>query len=280
LLTYSISATELALSRTVVSADVAGQLVFLGTGTSVGVPVIGCGCETCRSDNPRNKRLRCSLVLGLPQGNLLVDTTPDLRTQLLREGIGLIHAALYTHDHADHTMGLDDVRLFPYYLGHPLPIYCEEQVESRIRKSFDYCFAAETQQYPRGAVPQLAFERISLEPFWTLGARVTPLRLIHGRFSVLGFRFGNVAYCTDTSEIPPESMPLLKGLDVLILDALRLRPHPTHLSLQAAVEIAQRLKPKRTLFTHMSHELEHEATNRQLPAGMELAYDGLRVPLT
>jgi phosphoribosyl 1,2-cyclic phosphate phosphodiesterase len=268
------------LKRTPISADVAGQLVFLGTGTSVGVPVIGCGCPTCRSDNPRNKRLRCSLVLGLPQGNLLVDTTPDLRTQLLREDIGLIHAVLYTHDHADHMMGLDDVRLFPYYLGQRLPIYCEEQVETRIRKSFDYCFAPETEHYPAGAVPQLVFERIGLEPFWLLGTRVLPLRLIHGRFRVLGFRFGNVAYCTDTSEIPPESMPLLAGLDVLILDALRPRPHATHLSLEAAVAVAQALRPKRTLFTHMSHELEHEATNQQLPPGMELAYDGLRIPLT
>lgn len=268
------------LSRTPISADIAGQLVFLGTGTSSGVPVIGCGCGTCRSDDPRNKRLRCSLVLGLPQGNLLIDTTPDMRTQLLREELGLIHAVLYTHDHADHLMGLDDVRLFPFYLGERLPIYCEEQVEARIRKSFDYCFSAETQAYPAGAVPQLTFERIGLAPFWLLGVQVIPLRLLHGRFRVLGFRFGNIAYCTDTSEIPAESMALLEGLDVLILDALRPRPHPTHLSLEQALAVVQKLRPKRTLFTHMSHELEHEATNAQLPAGIELAYDGLRIPLS
>lgn len=268
------------MPNTPISANVAGQLVFLGTGTSVGVPVIGCGCGTCTSTDSRNKRLRCSLILGLPEGTLLVDTTPDLRTQLLRERIGLVHATLFTHDHADHVFGLDDVRLFPYYLGHPLPIYCEEQVESRIRKSFDYCFASEVQGYPRGAVPQLDFRRIGLEPFSVLGQRVTPLRLLHGRFQVLGFRFGNVAYCTDTNQIPAESLPLLEGLDVLILDALRTRPHVTHFSLPEAIEMAQRLGARRTLFTHMSHELEHAATNAGLPNGMELAYDGLRIPLS
>lgn len=268
------------MPRTPASIDLTGQLVFLGTGTSVGVPVIGCDCATCTSPDPRNKRLRCSLVLGLPQGHLLIDAPPDLRTQLLREGIGLIHAIAFTHDHADHLYGLDDVRLFPYYLGHKLPVYCEDQVEDRIRKSFDYCFAAETQQYPAGAVPQLALERITTEPFSVLGARVTPIRLLHGRFRVLGFRIGNVAYCTDTNNIPAESMPLLEGLDVLVLDCLRPRPHMTHFSLDEAIDIARQLRPKRTLFTHMSHELEHAATNAALPPGMELAYDGLRLPLT
>ena len=266
------------LSKPAVSADVRGQLVFLGTGTSIGVPVIGCGCATCTSTNPRNNRLRCALVLGLPGGNLLVDTPPDLRTQLLREHIGIVHATLYTHDHADHVFGLDDLRLFPYYLGHPMPVFCEEQVESRIRKSFDYAFAAEAMNYA-GGVPQIAFERITTEPFEVLGQRVIPLRLEHGKFRVLGFRFGNIAYCTDTNGIPPESWPALAGLDVLILDALRLKSHPTHFSLSEAVETAGRIGAKRTYFTHMSHDLEHEATNASLPPGMELAYDGLRIPL-
>lgn len=265
--------------KPVVTTDVGGQLVFLGTGTSVGVPVIGCGCATCTSNDPRNSRLRCSLLVGLPGGTLLVDTTPDLRTQLLREKIGLVHATLFTHDHADHVFGLDDLRLFPYYLGHAMPVYCEEQVEGRIRKSFDYAFAQETQPYA-GGVPQIDFRRITTEPFEVLGARVVPLRLMHGRFRVLGFRFGNVAYCTDTNEIPPESRELLGGLDILILDALRTKPHPTHFSLDEAVQTARDLGARRTYFTHMSHDLEHEATNRALPDGMELAYDGLRVPLS
>lgn len=268
------------LSKQPVSADVKGQLVFLGTGTSIGVPVIGCDCDTCTSRDARNNRLRCGLVLGLPEGNLLIDTPPDLRTQLLREKIGLIHAVLYTHGHADHLFGLDDVRLFPYFLGHKLPVYCEADVEQRIRKSFDYAFDPIVAKYPAGGVPQLEFRTITLTAFETLGAGVIPLRLKHGRTDVLGFRFGNVAYCTDTCEIPPESMALLEGLDVLILDALRPRPHPTHFSLEQAIETAQRLRAKRTLFTHMSHELEHAATCDMLPAGMELAYDGLRVPLS
>jgi phosphoribosyl 1,2-cyclic phosphate phosphodiesterase len=219
------------------------------------------------------------LVLGLPGGNLLVDTPPDLRTQLLREKVGVVHATLYTHDHADHVFGLDDLRLFPYYLGHAMPVYCEEQVEERIRKSFDYAFVPVAAEYG-GGVPQIEFTRITTEPFTVLSERVVPVRLEHGRFRVLGFRFGNVAYCTDTNGIPPESWPLLAGLDVLVLDALRPKPHPTHYSLDEAVDVARRVGAKRTYFTHMSHDLEHEATNALLPQGMELAYDGLRVPLT
>jgi phosphoribosyl 1,2-cyclic phosphate phosphodiesterase len=262
------------------TTDIRGQLVFLGTGTSVGVPMIGCGCEVCTSNNRKNQRTRCGLAIGLPEGNLLIDTTPDLRQQLLRERIGVAHAVAFTHDHADHVFGLDDVRVFFFYLGRPLPLYCEDFVESRLRKSFDYAFTPEAASYA-GGVPQVAFQRINAGvPFDVLGAFVTPLRLHHGRFRVLGFRIGNVAYCTDTNHIPPESMPLLAGLDVLILDALRARPHVSHYSLQQAVEVAQSIGAKRTLFTHMGHELEHESTNAALPAGMELAYDGMRIDLT
>ncbi len=267
------------MKRPIVTTDIRGQMLFLGTGTSIGVPVIGCGCDTCASTDPRNNRTRCGLVLGLPGGNLLVDSPPDLRTQLLREKIGIVHATLYTHDHADHVFGLDDLRLFPYTLGHAMPIYCETNVEARIRKSFDYAFAAEAQNYA-GGVPQIDFHTITTEPFEVLSQRVVPIRLEHGRFRVLGFRFGNVAYCTDTNSIPPDSWPLLHGLDVVILDALRLKPHPTHFSLDEAVDTAKKIGAKHTYFTHMSHELEHEATNVALPEGMELAYDGLRIPLT
>jgi phosphoribosyl 1,2-cyclic phosphate phosphodiesterase len=259
--------------------DIRGQLVFLGTGTSVGVPVIGCHCETCSSTDPRNQRLRCSIALGLPDGTLLVDTTPDLRTQMLRERIELVHATLFTHDHADHVFGLDDLRIFQHYLGHSMPVFCEKQVEDRIRKSFDYAFTPESRAYA-GGVPQIVFNRIDLNPFTILGQRVIPLRLIHGRFEVLGFRIGNIAYCTDTNRIPEESTELLEGLDILILDALRPRPHATHFSLDEAIAVAQRLQPKQTLFTHMSHEIEHVAVSSQLPTGMALAFDRLRVPLS
>lgn len=246
----------------------------------MGVPVIGCDCATCTSTDTRNYRTRCGLVLGLPEGNLLIDTPTDLRIQLLREKIGLIHATLFTHSHADHLFGLDDLRLFPYYLGGKVPVLCEEEVEQRIRKSFDYAFDPRTQNFPPGGVPQLEICRITTEPFEVLGARVVPIRLHHGPTRVLGFRIGNVAYCTDVNEIPDESWPLLAGLDVLILDALRHRPHPTHFSLEEAVEVSRRVQPKQTLFTHMSHELEHETTNASLPRSMQLAYDGLRIPLT
>lgn len=255
-------------------------MILLGTGTSVGVPMIGCSCDVCTSDNPRNKRTRCSVIVGLPGGNLLIDTSPDLREQLLREKIGIVHSVLYTHEHVDHVYGLDDLRMMQFYLGGAVPLYCEAKVEDRIRKSFDYAFSTDAQTHP-GAAPQLAFHRIGLEPFEVLGVRVTPLRLKHGRrFDVLGFRIGNVAYCTDANSIPPESLEQLADLDVLILDALRPRGHATHFSLEEAVEIAAQLKPRQTYFTHMSHELGHDATNAALPESMALAYDGLQIELT
>jgi phosphoribosyl 1,2-cyclic phosphate phosphodiesterase len=220
------------------------------------------------------------VLIGLPGGHLLIDTSPDVRTQLLRERIGIVHSVLYTHEHADHVFGLDDLRMMQFRLNGPVPLYCEAKVEDRIRKSYDYAFSTEAQTHP-GAAPQLAFHRIGLEPFELLGARIVPIRLNHGRrFEVLGFRIGNVAYCTDANSIPPESMARLTGLDVLILDALRPRGHATHFSLEEAMDVAEQLAPRQTYFTHMSHELGHSATNELLPAGMALAYDGLRIPLT
>ena len=251
----------------------------MGTGTSHGVPMIGCGCATCTSPNQKNRRMRCSVVLGLPLGNLLIDTPPELRIQLIRERIGIIHSVLYTHAHADHLFGLDDLRLFPRYLGHDLPIFCTERVEKSIRRSFAYAFDPANHAYPAGGVPKLAFQRIDSQPFGVLGCQAVPIPLVHGRMGALGFRFGNVAYCTDVKEIPADGMSLLQGLDVLILDCLRLSPHVTHLSLDEAIETARLVAARRTLFTHLSHQLEHEATNRRLPQGMELAYDGLRFSL-
>ena len=262
------------------TTDIRGRMILMGTGTSVGVPAIGCGCEVCTSENPRNHRTRCSVLVGLPEGNLLIDTPPDLRQQLLREHVGIVHSVVYTHEHADHMFGLDDLRLMQFYLGGPVPLYCEQSVEARIWKSFDYAFNAPKDLH-RGGVPQLQFQQISTEPFEVLGERVIPIRLKHGKyFDVLGFRIGNVAYCTDVNAIPPESMRQLQGLDVLILDALRRERHSTHFSLEEAVEVAKLLEAKQTFFTHISHDLEHEATNASLPENMALAYDGLSIPLT
>jgi phosphoribosyl 1,2-cyclic phosphate phosphodiesterase len=266
--------------RDVLTTDIRGQLILLGTGTSVGVPSLGCPCEVCASNDPRDRRTRCAALVGLPEGNLLIDTPPDLRQQLLRERVGIVHAVVFTHEHADHIFGLDDLRLFPYYLGHPVPLYCEPLVEVRIRKSFDYAFA-DIEHTHIGAAPQLTFHRVGLEPIDLLGGRIQPVRLKHGpRFDVLGFRIGNVAYCTDTNGIPPESMVRLEGLDTLIIDALRIRPHVTHFSLDEAIEAARQLKPKRTIFTHICHDLGHARTNALLPPGMELGYDGQRIELT
>ena len=235
--------------------------------------------KSAPAPTPRNQRTRCAAVVGLPEGILLIDTPPDLRQQLLREGIGVVHAVLYTHEHADHLFGLDDLRLFPFYLGHPVPLYCEPAVEQRIRQSYDYAFS-DVEQTHAGATPKLEFNTITTTPFELLGTRITPIRLFHGpRFRVLGFRINDVAYCTDTNLIPDESMELLKGLDVLVLDALRHRRHPTHFSVDEAVKIAGQIGARRTYFTHVSHDLDYQLTNAQLPEGMELAYDGLSLPL-
>lgn len=261
------------------TTDITGQFVLLGTGTSVGVPTIGCGCTVCKSQDPRNKRTRTAAIAGLPGGNLLIDTPPELRLQLIREGIGIAHSVLYTHDHADHIFGLDDLRLFPFRLGGPVPIYCEPMVERRIRKSFDYAFGTDEQTHP-GAKPSLEIRNIGLEPFSILGTQIRPMRLMHGpKFEVLGFRIGNVAFCTDTNGVPEEAYAVLEGVEYLVLNALRFEPHPTHFHIDAALEVIERVQPKQAYLTHCSHELDYETTNQQLPSGVELAYDGLRLPL-
>jgi phosphoribosyl 1,2-cyclic phosphate phosphodiesterase len=251
------------------------RFTFLGTGTSVGVPMLGCTCEVCTSADPRNSRYRCAVLVGMPEGNLLIDTPPELRLQLLRERVSLVHAVLFTHYHADHLFGLDDTRPFPRLLGKHLPVYCTDEVERKIRQAFAYAFGSEAERFPPGALPRMELRRITAEPFVALGQRVVPVPLRHAEFNVLGFRIDNVAYCTDVSSIPDASWPLLEGLRILVLDALRPRPHPAHFSVDQALEVIDRLKPAHAYLTHMGHELEHEATNRRLPPGVELAYDGL-----
>ncbi|MBM4071757.1 MAG: MBL fold metallo-hydrolase [Planctomycetes bacterium] len=251
------------------------SFTFLGTGTSVGVPMVGCHCPVCKSADPRNQRYRCAVLVRLPAGNVLIDTPPELRLQLLRAKADVVQAVLFTHYHADHLYGLDDLRPLPRLLGGPVPIYCAGDVERKIRQVFSYAFGPEAESLPKGFVPQLAFQRIDEAPFTVLGQRIVPIPLIHAHFSVLGFRIDDVAYCTDVNKIPPESWPLLEGVRVLVLDALRFKPHPGHFCLEEALEVVSRLQPERAYFTHMSHEMDHETVNRMLPKGVELAYDGL-----
>jgi phosphoribosyl 1,2-cyclic phosphate phosphodiesterase len=261
------------------TTNIRGRFILLGTGTSVGVPVIGCGCEVCTSHDPKNQRTRSAALVGLPDGNLLIDTPPELRLQLVREGVGIVHAVLFTHEHADHIFGLDDLRLFPFVLKAPVPLYCEPVVEQRLRHSFDYAFRNGPRTHP-GAAPQLEPRTIGLEPIEILGATVRPLRLEHGpNFRVLGFRIGNIAYCTDTNAIPEESFAALEGVEYFIVDALRIDPHPTHFHLEAALAAIDRVKPRQAYLTHVSHELEYHHMQATLPPGVELAYDGLNLPL-
>ncbi len=265
-------------STAIESLNATRTLRFLGTGTSTGVPVLGCDCAVCRSADPRNNRTRSSVLIQVPGGNLLVDTGPEMRIQLLRERISFVHAIAFTHAHADHIFGLDDARLFPKYIGGPVPVYCEAEVEAAIRSIFDYAFNEKASKIPSGGVPQLRFETVEPgQAFQALGETVLPIRLEHGRFRVLGFRLGNLAYCTDVNRISDESLAMLEGLDVLILDALRIEPHPTHFSLAEALAVVERLRPKQTWLTHLSHVFDHDSTEARLPDGVRLAYDGLAI---
>jgi phosphoribosyl 1,2-cyclic phosphate phosphodiesterase len=248
------------------------RLTILGSGTSHGVPMIGCQCAVCTSEDARDKRTRASAVFGYDGRNLLVDTAPELRLQCVACGVQRIDAVLFTHCHADHIVGLDDVRRFNWLQGGPINVYGDRSTLARLRLAFPYAFGDDP-DYP-SAKPQLVGLPLdgALELF---GRRVVPVPLMHGSLPVFGFRVGNAAYCTDCSLIPPPSLALLEGLDVLVLDGLRRRPHPTHFNLEQAVHAARRIGARRTYFTHITHELKHAETNAELPPGMELAYDGL-----
>lgn len=249
------------------------RVTFLGTGTSHGVPMIGCGCETCRSEDPHDRRLRPSIYVEVADGPaVLVDTSTDLRQQALTHGVARVDAILFTHSHADHIMGLDEVRRFNVVQGGSIPAFADAETAHGVRRTFHYIFDGPSQK--GGGVPQIDLHAID-GPFDIAGFEVVPVKLFHGRLPVLGFRFGPFAYLTDCNRIPEESWPLLRNLDVLVLDALRHRPHPTHFSVAGALEVVEKLAPRRAIFTHICHDLPHAATNAALPAGVELAHDGL-----
>ncbi len=250
-------------------------ITVLGSGTSMGVPTLGCDCKVCTSADPRDNRLRPSVMVQFDGRTVLIDTTPDFRQQALREHILRIDAILYTHAHADHIMGLDDVRPINLKQKGAIPIYGSPETLGTVRRTFSYAF----EEYSgESTVPRLAQHPVengsSLELF---GVTFQPILLYHGRGFVYGYRFGDAAYLTDHSEIPAESMQKLHGLDVLFLDALRHKPHPTHTTLQQAIRITEQLQPKRAFFTHLSHDLPHEYTESTLPPHIRLAYDGLKI---
>lgn len=234
--------------------------------------MIACDCPVCRSTDRRDQRTRPSILVRVGETRLLVDTSPELRLQCLTNDIRRVDAVLFTHHHIDHVAGLDDLRRFNWVQEQVLPCYGQAATLDRLRAMFAYVFDGD-EDYP-SAKPRLELHEIT-GPFDTDGVSVTPIPLLHGKMPVLGFRVGNFAYCTDVSEIPDGSWPLLEGLDVLILDALRRRPHPTHFNLDQAVDHARRIGARRTYFTHIAHELPHEETNRTLPPGMALSHDGL-----
>jgi phosphoribosyl 1,2-cyclic phosphate phosphodiesterase len=248
-----------------------GKAVVLGSGTSTGVPTLRCACAVCTSSDPRDRRLRPSLWLSYAGHNVVIDSTPDFRYQALRAGIPSLDAVLYTHSHADHIMGLDDIRPFNIGRPEPLPIYASPATLADVRRVFRYVFDA---TYTASAIPRVAAHELH-GPVDLFGVRFEPLEVIHGELPVLGFRFGANAYLTDVSAIPPPARDRLRGLDLLILDALRLRPHPTHFHLAAALAVVAELAPRRAYFTHIAHELGHASTEASLPAGAHLAYDGL-----
>lgn len=254
-------------------------VTFLGSGTSTGVPMIGCDCDVCLSPDPRDKRMRPSILVtvhapGDAPRHILVDTTPEMRVQALRAGIERVDAVLITHTHADHIFGMDDIRQFNWRHKTSMSVYGTEETLGGLRRVFDYCFQ-ETQV--GGGKPQLVLEAFTpFQSFDLLGLTITPLTVLHGRMPVTAFKFGDrFAYVTDVSTIPEETRPHLRGLDTLILGAVRYEPHPTHFTLGEAVEEAQGFRPRQAYLTHLSHHFGHAAVNADLPAGVNLGYDGL-----
>lgn len=271
------------------------RFTFLGTGTSAGVPAIACACAVCVSDDPRDKRLRTGACLrftdaGGRERTILIDATPDLRAQALRAGLMRCDAVLFTHNHVDHTFGVDELRRFNVVQQSPIDIYAEMHTMEHLLRVYQHIFESHknvNDSFVATLIPHVIDPERPIDLF---GVRFTPLRLLHGRLPVLGFRidvgagagasvqgaaFLPLAYCTDVSAVPPESWRMFRGVRTLVMDALRRRHHPTHFTLDQAIQVAERVGAERTWFVHMAHDLGHEATNAELPENMQLAHDGL-----
>lgn len=254
------------------------RLRFLGTGTSFGVPQVGCGCAVCRSGDPRDRRTRSAAILESDETVILIDTPPELRLQLIGAGITRIDAVLYTHEHADHVSGIDDLRIFSAREHRQIPVYGPVETLDRLRVGFNYIFDARVQPYAGTSKPLLAPEALEAGRETVIaGVPVLPLAFDHGHLRVFGYRFGSIAYITDVKEVPPAARERLAGLDVLALNALWWRPHPTHLSITEAIEAAQAIGARRTFLTHLTHETGHAELAAALPPGIAPAYDGLIV---
>ena len=248
------------------------RITFLGTGTSNGIPVIGCPCAVCHSEDPRDNRGRASIVVQTADQTILIDTATELRTQALREGLDHVDAVLFTHAHADHTGGFDDLRRFNEMQQEHLPIFTGPETAAALQERFAYAF---TDAFPfYGGKPDLLLHIVD-GPFTAVGTDIVPIPVWHGSLRVFGYRMGSFAYVTDAGSVPPESIALLQGVEILVLNALRERPHPTHLSVGQAVEVIQQIAPRQAYLTHLSHELSHEAALALLPDGISVAFDGL-----
>ncbi|HEY5748671.1 MAG TPA: MBL fold metallo-hydrolase [Chryseolinea sp.] len=250
------------------------KITFLGTGTSQGVPVIGCRCEVCQSLDFRNKRLRTSIHVEISGQSFVVDTGPDFRQQMLRENVQRLAAVLFTHAHRDHTAGLDDVRAYNFMQNSDMPVYGRREVLDQLKMEFAYAFAKDA--YP--GLPRITLNQIDERPFEVNGVPVTPLPVLHLRLPVLGFRFGNFSYITDANVIPEETLGRLKGTEILVLNALQIESHVSHFNLSEALAMIERIKPAKAYLTHISHKLGlHGAVEKKLPQNVHLAYDGLQV---
>ncbi len=255
---------------------VALRITVLGSGTSAGVPMIGCHCAVCTSQDTRDKRSRSSIVINYRNRNILIDTSPELRLQAVANSLDSIDGIVFTHAHADHIFGLDDVRRYNALLNAPLPLYASRETLDILQRVFPYAFTRQNED--RVFKPELIAKAIT-GPFDLCGVLWRPIPLLHGRHRVLGFRVGAFAYCTDCSTVPPESLAMLHDLDVLIIDGLRPKPHPTHFSFNQAMEIIQAVKPRRAFFTHLSHDAGHEEIEAGLPPHVRVCYDGMTIDL-
>jgi phosphoribosyl 1,2-cyclic phosphate phosphodiesterase len=255
-----------------------GTVTVLGSATSMGVPTIGCDCAVCHSKDPHDRRTRPSVMIEWEGHRIVIDSGPDFREQALREGITRLDAVLYTHGHADHILGLDDLRPLTYPRvtgGGRLPLYARPETAAVLRSVFKYVF---DDDYKYGGLAKVELHEIS-GPFQLLDLQVIPVPVIHGEAEIIGYRVGRFAYLTDFSAVPDASFRMLEGVQVVFLDALRHEPHPTHSTVANSLQVAERIGAEQTYFTHISHDLAHEATNETLPPGVRLAYDGLRVEI-